>query len=139
MLPLSSRRVWGVGPTYAETFYNQGCRSLDDLRSGRSLTQMNVTHMRIHIITHKYANAHNSNQPNPNKPTRKLFSRSKAQLTRQQLIGLKHFDDLSSRMSWSEADEIKRFVEKITLDIKPGLLVEGCGSYRYRRLPIIKC
>ena len=25
-------RVWGVGPTYAETFYNRGFRTLNDLR-----------------------------------------------------------------------------------------------------------
>jgi len=84
------QKVWGVGPSYAETFYNQGCRTLDDLRS-------------------------------------------KAQLTRQQQIGLKHFDDFSCRMSWNEADEIKTFIEKVTLEIQPGLLVEGCGSYRRKR------
>ena len=59
------------------------------------------------------------------------IERSKAELTRQQQIGLKHFDDLVSRMTWSEADLIKRYVEKIALEIKPDLLVEGCGSYRY--------
>ena len=60
------------------------------------------------------------------------LKRSKAKLTQAQQIGLKHFNDLSKRMCWTEADRIKDLVESVALEVQEGLLVEGCGSYRYK-------
>ncbi|KAJ9582812.1 hypothetical protein L9F63_022853 [Diploptera punctata] len=56
--------------------------------------------------------------------------KTKAHLTNQQKIGLKHFDDIQDRMIREEVEEIGTMVKKAALDIEPRLKVELCGSYR---------
>ncbi|XP_070540868.1 DNA polymerase lambda-like [Ptychodera flava] len=80
-------KIHGVGPTVARDFYQQGFRTIDDLRE-------------------------------------------KAKLSRQQKIGLKHFDDFLDRMQREEATEIEKVVVDMAHSINPGLIGMACGSYR---------
>ncbi|XP_063231406.1 DNA polymerase lambda-like isoform X2 [Bacillus rossius redtenbacheri] len=79
--------VWGVGPATADSWYQRGFRSLDDLRT-------------------------------------------KANLTRQQKIGLKLFEDLRERIPREEVERIGSVVRDAALGLDPGLEVVLCGSYR---------
>ncbi|XP_030308980.1 DNA polymerase lambda isoform X2 [Calypte anna] len=56
--------------------------------------------------------------------------RTKAALTSQQAVGLKHYTDFLERMPREEAAEIEQTVRQAALALKPGLLCVACGSYR---------
>ncbi|KAF6110783.1 DNA polymerase lambda [Phyllostomus discolor] len=56
--------------------------------------------------------------------------RSKASLTAQQAIGLKHYDDFLERIPREEATEIEQTVRASAQALNPGLLCVACGSYR---------
>ncbi|NXW33726.1 DPOLL polymerase, partial [Phaetusa simplex] len=77
--------IWGAGVKTAFFFYQQGFRTLDDIRT-------------------------------------------KATLTSQQAVGLKHYTDFLERMPREEAAEIEQTVTALAL--KPGLVFFLCGSYR---------
>ncbi|NWZ11510.1 DPOLL polymerase, partial [Agelaius phoeniceus] len=79
--------IWGAGVKTAQMWYQQGFRTLDDIRS-------------------------------------------KATLTSQQAVGLKHYTDFLERMPREEAAEIEQTVRQAALAIKPGLVCVACGSYR---------
>lgn len=51
-------------------------------------------------------------------------------LNRQQLIGIKYYDDFIERMQRSEVEEIEAKVKEVALSIRTGLEVVTCGSYR---------
>ncbi|KAM9325049.1 DNA polymerase lambda [Gastrophryne carolinensis] len=82
--------IWGAGVKTAQSWYQQGFRNLDDIRS-------------------------------------------KANLTSQQAIGLKHYDDFLDRMPREEAGKIEETVRKAAKDIDPELLSVACGSYRRQK------
>ncbi|XP_038614459.1 DNA polymerase lambda [Tachyglossus aculeatus] len=79
--------IWGAGAKTAQMWYQQGFRSLEDVRS-------------------------------------------KATLTSQQVIGLKHYEDFLDRMPREEAAEIEETVRAAAQVLDPGLLAVSCGSYR---------
>ncbi|XP_075922374.1 DNA polymerase lambda isoform X1 [Petromyzon marinus] len=79
--------IWGVGSKTAQAWYQQGLRTLDDVRA-------------------------------------------RATLTRQQQIGLRHYDDLLLRMPRAEAHDIERTVCTAALAVDAALLCVACGSYR---------
>ncbi|XP_032851005.2 DNA polymerase lambda isoform X3 [Tyto alba] len=79
--------IWGAGVKTAQLWYQQGFRTLDDIRT-------------------------------------------KATLTSQQAVGLKHYTDFLERMPREEAAEIEETVRQAALALKPGLLCVACGSYR---------
>ncbi|XP_071895820.1 DNA polymerase lambda isoform X3 [Anas platyrhynchos] len=79
--------IWGAGVKTAQMWYQQGFRTLDDIRT-------------------------------------------KASLTSQQAVGLKHYEDFLQRMPREEAAEIEQTVRQAALALKPGLLCVACGSYR---------
>ncbi|NWW37876.1 DPOLL polymerase, partial [Panurus biarmicus] len=79
--------IWGAGVKTAQMWYQQGFRTLDDIRT-------------------------------------------KATLTSQQAVGLKHYTDFLERMPREEAAEIEQTVRQAALALKPGLLCVACGSYR---------
>ncbi|NXX16550.1 DPOLL polymerase, partial [Podargus strigoides] len=79
--------IWGAGVKTAQMWYQQGFRTLDDIRT-------------------------------------------KATLTSQQAVGLKHYADFLERMPREEAAEIEQTVRQAALALKPGLLCVACGSYR---------
>ncbi|XP_077544289.1 DNA polymerase lambda-like isoform X4 [Haemaphysalis longicornis] len=54
-------------------------------------------------------------------------------LTSQQKIGLKHFDDFLEKMPRAEAGLIADTVTRAAFSIQPGLTVVPCGSYRRGR------
>uniref|UniRef100_A0A2R5LF19 DNA polymerase lambda n=1 Tax=Ornithodoros turicata TaxID=34597 RepID=A0A2R5LF19_9ACAR len=83
-------KIWGVGPATAERWVQQGCRSLDDIKS-------------------------------------------RSDLTKQQEIGLKHFEDFLEKMPRSEAEEIANIVKETALSVQPDLEVIPCGSFRRGR------
>ncbi|XP_023571420.1 DNA polymerase lambda isoform X3 [Octodon degus] len=56
--------------------------------------------------------------------------RSRASLTAQQAIGLKHYSDFLERMPREEAAEIEQTVRVAAQAFSPGLLCVACGSYR---------
>ncbi|XP_074882338.1 DNA polymerase lambda isoform X3 [Buteo buteo] len=56
--------------------------------------------------------------------------RTKATLTSQQAVGLKHYTDFLERMPREEAAEIEQTVRQAALALKPGLICVACGSYR---------
>ncbi|NWI22582.1 DPOLL polymerase, partial [Sula dactylatra] len=56
--------------------------------------------------------------------------RTKATLTSQQAVGLKHYMDFLERMPREEAAEIEQTVRQAALALKPGLVCVACGSYR---------
>ncbi|XP_033756998.1 DNA polymerase lambda-like [Pecten maximus] len=82
--------VWGAGAHTSRTWYQQGFRTLDDLRT-------------------------------------------KANLTHQQKIGLKHYDDILDRMPWVEAGEIEAVVRTAAESLLPGVIAQACGSYRRKK------
>ncbi|NXD25897.1 DPOLL polymerase, partial [Spelaeornis formosus] len=79
--------IWGAGVKTAQMWYQQGFRTLDDIRT-------------------------------------------KATLTSQQAVGLKHYMDFLERMPREEAAEIEQTVRQAALALKPGLVCVACGSYR---------
>ncbi|NXV40279.1 DPOLL polymerase, partial [Uria aalge] len=79
--------IWGAGVKTAQMWYQQGFRTLDDIRT-------------------------------------------KATLTSQQAVGLKHYTDFLGRMPREEAAEIEQTVRQAALALKPGLVCVACGSYR---------
>ncbi|NXK54548.1 DPOLL polymerase, partial [Chauna torquata] len=79
--------IWGAGVKTAQMWYQQGFRTLDDIRT-------------------------------------------KASLTSQQAVGLKHYEDFLERMPREEAAEIELTVRQAALALKPGLVCVACGSYR---------
>ncbi|NWV53979.1 DPOLL polymerase, partial [Daphoenositta chrysoptera] len=79
--------IWGAGVKTAQMWYQQGFRTLDDIRS-------------------------------------------RAALTSQQAVGLKHYADFLERMPRREAAEIEQTVRQAALALKPGLVCVACGSYR---------
>ncbi|NXQ94421.1 DPOLL polymerase, partial [Sagittarius serpentarius] len=79
--------IWGAGVKTAQMWYQQGFRTLDDIRT-------------------------------------------KATLTSQQAVGLKHYTDFLERMPRAEAAEIEQTVRQAALALKPGLVCVACGSYR---------
>ncbi|XP_020646444.3 DNA polymerase lambda isoform X2 [Pogona vitticeps] len=79
--------IWGAGVKTAQIWYQQGFRTLDDIRT-------------------------------------------KASLTNQQAIGLKHYKDFMERMLREEAAEIEQTVRDAAHSIQPGLICVACGSYR---------
>ncbi|NXL92869.1 DPOLL polymerase, partial [Alectura lathami] len=79
--------IWGAGVKTAQAWYQQGFRTLDDIRT-------------------------------------------KASLTSQQAVGLKHYEDFLERMPREEAAEIEQTVRQAALALKPGLVCVACGSYR---------
>ncbi|XP_053167172.1 DNA polymerase lambda isoform X3 [Hemicordylus capensis] len=56
--------------------------------------------------------------------------RTKASLTSQQAIGLKHYEDFLERMPREEAAEIEQMVREAAQSIRPGLVCVACGSFR---------
>ncbi|XP_063433677.1 DNA polymerase lambda-like isoform X1 [Mytilus trossulus] len=79
--------VWGAGAVTSRQWYQQGFKTLDDLKT-------------------------------------------KAKLTHQQEVGLKHYDDILDRMSREEAGEIEKTVRKTVETIQPEIISQACGSYR---------
>ncbi|XP_015271424.1 PREDICTED: DNA polymerase lambda [Gekko japonicus] len=79
--------IWGAGVKTAQLWYQQGFRTLDDIRT-------------------------------------------KASLTSQQAIGLKHYNDFLERMPREEAAEIEQTVREAARSINPGLVCMACGSFR---------
>ncbi|NWY64138.1 DPOLL polymerase, partial [Erithacus rubecula] len=79
--------IWGAGVKTAQMWYQQGFRTLDDIRS-------------------------------------------KATLSSQQAVGLRHYTDFLERMPREEAAEIEQTVRQAALAVKPGLVCVACGSYR---------
>ncbi|XP_061856904.1 DNA polymerase lambda isoform X2 [Colius striatus] len=79
--------IWGAGAKTAQMWYQQGFRTLDDIRS-------------------------------------------RAALSSQQAVGLRHYEDLLQRMPREEAAEIEHTVRQAALALKPGLVCVACGSYR---------
>ncbi|NXD14748.1 DPOLL polymerase, partial [Nothocercus nigrocapillus] len=79
--------IWGAGVKTAQMWYQQGFRTLDDIRT-------------------------------------------KASLSSQQAVGLKHYEDFLERMSREEAAEIEQTVRQAALALNPGLVCVACGSYR---------
>ncbi|XP_036592013.1 DNA polymerase lambda isoform X2 [Trichosurus vulpecula] len=55
---------------------------------------------------------------------------SRATLTAQQAIGLKHYEDFLKRIPREEAAEIEQTVREAAHTLNPGLLSVACGSYR---------
>ncbi|XP_066927392.1 DNA polymerase lambda-like [Clytia hemisphaerica] len=56
-----------------------------------------------------------------------------ADLTFQQKIGIKHYDDINQKMPREEVTEIEQHIRKIAEDVLPGIHMEICGSYRRGR------
>ncbi|XP_051474467.1 DNA polymerase lambda isoform X1 [Apus apus] len=56
--------------------------------------------------------------------------RTKATLTSQQAVGLKHYSDFLERMPREEAADIEQTVRQAALALMPGLVCVACGSYR---------
>ncbi|XP_075697146.1 DNA polymerase lambda [Rhinoderma darwinii] len=79
--------IWGAGVKTAQNWYQQGFRSLDDIRT-------------------------------------------KANMTTQQAIGLKHYEDFLDRMPREEAGKIEEIVRQAAKVINPELVCMACGSYR---------
>ncbi|XP_044125087.1 DNA polymerase lambda isoform X1 [Bufo gargarizans] len=82
--------IWGAGVKTAQSWYQQGFRSLDDICT-------------------------------------------KASLTTQQAIGLKHYEDFLDRMPREEAGQIEETVRKAAKAINPELVCMACGSYRRQK------
>ncbi|XP_078421143.1 DNA polymerase lambda [Cetorhinus maximus] len=55
---------------------------------------------------------------------------TKASLTKQQTIGLKHYHDFLDRMPRDEAAKIEKTVSDMAHSINPTLIAMACGSYR---------
>ncbi|XP_062927491.1 DNA polymerase lambda [Mobula hypostoma] len=79
--------IWGAGVKTAQVWYQQGFRTLEDIKT-------------------------------------------KASLTSQQTIGLKHYHDFLDRMPREEAAEIENTVCNMARSINPGLIGFACGSFR---------
>lgn len=80
-------KIWGVGPSTAQLWVQQGFRTLQDLEN-------------------------------------------KANLNKQQRIGLKNFDDFQERMPREEAAQIESKVKQAVFNLLPDAEAVACGSYR---------
>ncbi|CAF0896981.1 unnamed protein product [Didymodactylos carnosus] len=80
-------QVWGTGPAAAKKWFDQGFRTLDDLRT-------------------------------------------KAKLTHNQIIGLKYYDEFLERIPREEVSEIEKVVSDAVQVLRPGVIIQTCGSYR---------
>ncbi|KAL5021152.1 hypothetical protein ScPMuIL_000307 [Solemya velum] len=56
--------------------------------------------------------------------------KNKANLTHQQEVGLRLYDDILDRMSREEAGKIEQVVREAAEAIQPGIVAQACGSYR---------
>lgn len=56
--------------------------------------------------------------------------RTKAKLTKAQQIGLKYFEDFKQRIPRDEVERIEKLIKETCEKIKPGLIINTCGSYR---------
>lgn len=54
----------------------------------------------------------------------------KNQLTHSMTVGLDYYDDIKTRMSWAEADEITKQIHKLLPSV---INIQFCGSYRRKR------
>ena len=59
--------------------------------------------------------------------------RLKANLTRTQKIGLKHYDDFLQRIPRDEAARIEETVKNMAFGLNENLIIDTCGSYRRGR------
>uniref|UniRef100_K7FIX4 DNA polymerase n=1 Tax=Pelodiscus sinensis TaxID=13735 RepID=K7FIX4_PELSI len=76
--------IWGAGAKTAQMWYQQGFRTLEDIRT-------------------------------------------KAPLTSQQAVGLKHYEDFLERMPRAEAAEIEQTVREAAQSLNPGLVAGGAS------------
>ena len=84
-------KVWGAGPTTAQNWVRLGYKTLDDLKSDFNAMRYSSVDRR-HLFSKIYC------------------FRTKANLNKQQRIGLKYYDELLDRMPRSEAAEIEATV-----------------------------
>ncbi|XP_068111761.1 DNA polymerase lambda [Hyperolius riggenbachi] len=82
--------IWGAGVKTAQGWYQQGFRTLEDIRS-------------------------------------------KANMTHQQAIGLKHYEDFLDRMPREEAGKIEETVRQAAKAINAEMISMACGSYRRQK------
>ena len=102
--------IHGVGPTIAQQFVAR-------------VTILFLSRFNLSNLDHGHAHL--------SKGYRTLDDlRTKAKLTRQQLIGLKYYDEFLQRIPRDEAARIEKTVKDAALSIKEGLIVQACGSYR---------
>ena len=59
-----------------------------------------------------------------------LRARQAELLTRQQRIGLRHYDDFLARIPRTEVQEIESIVARVCCAIDPAFSAVACGSYR---------
>jgi len=56
--------------------------------------------------------------------------RTKAKLTHNQTIGLKYFDEFLERIPRDEIRQIENVVYNVAQSLRPGIIIQTCGSYR---------
>jgi DNA polymerase/3'-5' exonuclease PolX len=80
--------VWGAGPVRCKTWWNKGCRTLQDLEKVPDL------------------------------------------MTRQQLIGLKYYEEFMEKIPRKEVARVGIAVHKVLQDCDSDFIMQVCGSYR---------
>jgi len=129
---LEFNKIWGVGPSTAQSLVDQGFKSIADLRAAmRSFLpphqlkeEDDAKVMESDIVIDESQKDLSSLLPSaPTLPPR-------CPLTVQQMIGLNRFEDLLERMDRDEVRDIEETVKAAVRQIDPGASCVVCGSYR---------
>jgi DNA polymerase/3'-5' exonuclease PolX len=113
-------KIWGVGPATAEKLYTKGYRTIEGLRQAVREQEEGVRRVReAEAARGGGGGAAGGGMAEP-LPI----------LTAQQLVGLKHYEDLQLRIPREEVGEIEAEVRRVAHQVMPGCIAMCCGSYR---------
>ena len=139
--------IWGVGKVKAEAMYGSGIKSVQDVRdrveqekeeaentmkSGSGGSTGNGSGGDSSLSSSFHSSLPSSEPCNFMGTSSSSMLAKKPFLTRSQLIGLKHYDDLLTRIQRDEVEHITSIVRKACHAIAghDRILVKACGSYR---------
>ncbi|XP_029649514.1 DNA polymerase lambda-like [Octopus sinensis] len=123
-----ARNLRGIGDSLADKIWeiiqSGRLRKLDEFQSSEQLQVLN-------LLTNVWGAGPHTAKLWYQQGYRSLKDlEEKADLTKQQKVGLRYYDDFLERMSREEVAAIERIVSENTQKVVAGSIVQVCGSYR---------